>query len=82
MAKRLRREFEQTIGAEYAELLRLLNSLRPIAKRKLPSYDDRKRYFDRLVRGRTFAFVRRGQTGQARRAALALLETEAKRNRN
>jgi len=82
VAKRLRREFERTIGAEYAELLRLLNSLRGVAKRKLPSYDDRKRYFDRLVRGRTFAFVRRGQTGQARRAALALLETEAKRNRN
>jgi len=82
VAKRLRREFERTIGTKYAELLRLLNSLRPIAKRKLPSYDDRKRYFDRLVRGRTFAFIRRGKTAAARRVALALLETEAKRNNN
>lgn len=82
VAKRLRREFERTIGAEYAELLRLLNSLRGVAKRKLPSYDDRKRYFDRLVRGRTFAFVRRGNTVAARRAALSLLEAEAKRNSN
>ncbi|MDP3704211.1 MAG: bifunctional precorrin-2 dehydrogenase/sirohydrochlorin ferrochelatase [Candidatus Omnitrophota bacterium] len=82
VAKRLRREFERTIGTEYAELLRLLNSLRGLAKRKLPSYDDRKRYFDRLVRGRTFAFVRRGKTVAARRAALALLDAEAKRNRN
>ncbi|MBI4004005.1 MAG: bifunctional precorrin-2 dehydrogenase/sirohydrochlorin ferrochelatase [Candidatus Omnitrophica bacterium] len=82
VAKRLRREFERTIGAGYAELLRLLNSLRPIAKRKLPSYDDRKRYFDRLVRGRTFDFVRRGNTSAARRAALALLAAEAKRNSN
>ena len=82
VAKRLRREFERTIGAEYAELLRLLSSLRGVAKRKLPSYDDRKRYFDRLVRGRTFAFVRRGNKVAARRAALALLEAEARRNSN
>jgi siroheme synthase-like protein len=80
VAKRLRREFERTIGAEYAELLQLLKSLRPIAKRKLPSYHDRKRYFDRLIQGRTFAFVRRGKTTAARRTALALLEAEAKRN--
>ena len=82
VAKRLRREFERTIGAEYAKLLRLLHSLRGVAKRKLPSYHDRKRYFDRLVRGRTFAFVRRGKTAAARRTALALLESEAKRNSN
>src|SRR3989338_10133748 len=82
VAKRLRREVERTIGAEYAKLLRLLHSLRGVAKRKLPSYHDRKRYFDRLVRGRTFAFVRRGNTVAARRTALALLESEAKRNSN
>ena len=77
VAKRLRREFERTIGAEYAELLRLLNSLRPIAKRKLPSYDDRKRYFDHLVRGRVFELVRAGKTQTARREALAQLDSRS-----
>jgi siroheme synthase-like protein len=80
VAKRLRREFEQTIGSNYARLLRLLDSLRPIAKERLPSYNDRKRYFDMLVSGRVFEYVRAGRTAQARRMALALLDETTKRN--
>jgi len=82
VAKRLRREFARTIGTDYAELLRLLNSLRPIAKRKLPSYDDRKRYFDRLVRGRVFDLVRRGRSNDARKTALTLLDKQSNGSRN
>ena len=82
LAKRLRRELERTIGSDYARMLRLLRDLRGIAKQRLPSNNDRRRYFDQLVRGRTFAFVRQGKTVAARREALALLKTEAKRNRN
>ncbi len=82
VAKRLRREFERTIGAEYAELLRLLNSLRGVAKRKLPSYHDRKRYFDRLVQGRVFDLVRVGRCSDARKAALDLLGKYANGSRN
>lgn len=77
LAKRLRRELQQAIGSEYAPMMRLLTSLRGIAKRKLPGYQDRKRYFSRLVGGRVFELVRAGRTGQAKAAALALLERAA-----
>jgi len=73
VAKRLRRDVERTIGDDYAKLLRLLNSLRPAAKRRLPSYNDRKRYFDQLVRGTVFRLVRDGRVREARRKALSLL---------
>ena len=73
IAKRLRRELAGTIGAGYVPMLRLLRSLRGVAKRRLPSYRDRKRYFDQLVGGRVFALVRAGHVSQARRQALTLL---------
>ena len=81
VAKRLRRELERTIGTDYAQLLRLLEGLRPIAKRRMPSYADRKRYFSRLVAGRVFQLVRAGKTRQARREALALLARSATNGR-
>ena len=77
IAKRLRRELQQAIGAEYARMIRLLKGLRTVAKRRLPSYHDRKRYFDRLVQGRAFDLVRAGRTAAARREALALLDEQA-----
>ena len=77
IAKRLRRELEQTIGCAYVPMLRLLAGLRGVAKQKLPHYHDRKRYFDRLVGGRVFELVRSGNAAQARRQALSLLEAEA-----
>lgn len=80
LAKRLRRELARTIGSDYARMLRLLRDLRGIAKQRLPSSHDRKRYFDRLVQGQVFAFVRQGNTVGARREALALLKAAAKRN--
>ena len=80
LAKKLRRDLGRMIGSDYAQMLRLLRSLRPIAKQRLPGSNDRKRYFDQLVSGRVFAFVREGKMAAARRAALALLETEAKQN--
>jgi siroheme synthase-like protein len=80
VAKRLRRELSQMVGPTYARLVRLLDALRPIAKRRLPGYHDRKRYFDRLVGGRVFELVRQGKPAAARRAALTLLEHAAGRN--
>lgn len=77
LAKRLRRELGQAVGSAYAPMLRLLAGLRGVAKRTLPHYHDRKRYFDRLVDGRTFELVRSGKSAQAHRHALRLLETEA-----
>ncbi len=80
LAKKLRRDFERTIGSDYPRMLRLLRGLRPIAKQQLPSYDERKRYFDQLVRGRVFEYVRKGNTAAARREALTLLGAAARRN--
>ncbi len=77
VAKRLRQELARTIGAEYGRLLRLLNGLRGIAKRTLPRYDDRKRYFDALVRGRVFELVRSGHASRAREQAVRLLQDTA-----
>ena len=74
VAKRLRQELARTVGADYGRLLRVLNGLRGIAKRTLPRYDDRKRYFDELVRGRVFELVRRGRVSTARAQALHLLQ--------
>lgn len=78
LAKRLRSDLAQTLGADYARMLRLLKSLRASAKQRLPTYQDRKRYFDRLVAGRVFDLVRHGRTGAARREALALLARAAR----
>ncbi len=77
VAKRLRQELGRTIGAEYATLVRLLNGLRGVAKRTLPSYDDRKRYFDELVQGRVFELVRAGKLSAARQHAQHLLQEAA-----
>ena len=77
MAKKLRRELERAIGADYSKMLRLLRSLRGIAKRRLPSYNERKRYFDRLVHGKVFQLVRSGKTDAARREAFSLLSEAA-----
>ena len=82
IAKRLRQALEQTIGAEYVPMLRLLAQLRGAAKRALPSYQDRKRYFDQLAGGRVFALVRANRQQAAKREALALLKRYAARTRN
>ncbi len=63
---------------DYVPMLRLLRSLRGVAKRRLPKYGDRKRYFDHLVSGKVFRLVRAGRPSQARRAALEALAAEAK----
>lgn len=73
MARRLRDEVDRRLGPEYARLLRLLGGLRDVAKRRLPRYEDRKRYFDDLAQGRVFRLVQSGKTVAARRQALALL---------
>lgn len=73
LAKKLRRELGLRIGAEYGMMLGLLASLRGVAKKKLPNYNDRKRYFDALVSGRVFALARAGCLPAARKEALAFL---------
>ena len=77
VAKRLRQELERTLGSEYGRLLRFLRALREPAKVRLPRYQDRKRYFDRVVTGRIATLVRSNKLEAARRAALQLLKDAA-----
>ena len=80
LAKRVRRDVAELIGDNYARMLRLLRGLRAMAKRRLPTYQDRKRYFDGLIGGRVFALVKAGQVQAARREALQALSRSAGRN--
>lgn len=79
LAKRVRDDIRRIL-AGYAPMLGLLRSLRGAAKRAMPDYGDRKRYFDRLVRGRVLELMRAGRPQAARRAALSLLITRRASN--
>ena len=77
LAKLVRDDVGRILDA-YAPMLGLLRSLRGAAKRAMPNYGDRKRYFDRLVRGRALELMRTGRPGAAHREALALLKQSAR----
>jgi precorrin-2 dehydrogenase/sirohydrochlorin ferrochelatase len=49
LAQRVRREIAQVVGPEHARLARQLRELRPWAQRQLPTYEERRAYFERLV---------------------------------
>ena len=49
LAQRIRDEVARIVGPEYADLAHQLERLRPWAKRNLPTYEDRREYFQRLV---------------------------------
>ena len=51
LAKRMKREIGDTFGPAYAELAELLNDVRGWAKSTLPTYDDRKAFFEGIVNG-------------------------------
>lgn len=51
LAKRMKREIGAAVGPEYAELAALLDEVRPWAKEMLPTYDDRKVFFENIVNG-------------------------------
>ena len=51
LAKRMKREISELFGAEYARLAILLNDARGWAKGTLPTYQDRKAFFESIVNG-------------------------------
>jgi siroheme synthase-like protein len=51
LAKRMKREVAGLFGAEYAELAVMLNDVRGWAKGTLPTYQDRKAFFETIVNG-------------------------------
>ena len=51
LAKRMKREAAKAFGPEYAELAFMLDEIRDWAKRVLPTYDDRRDFFEAIVNG-------------------------------
>jgi precorrin-2 dehydrogenase / sirohydrochlorin ferrochelatase len=51
LAKRMKREIGDPYGDAYAELAELLNDARGWAKATLPTYDERKAFFEGIVNG-------------------------------
>jgi len=51
LAKRMKREIAEQFGEPYANLAILLNEARGWAKATLPTYQDRKEFFESIVNG-------------------------------
>ena len=51
LAKRMKREVAELFGEEYAQLAIMLNEVRGWAKGTLPTYQDRKAFFEGIVNG-------------------------------
>ena len=51
LAKRMKREIAELFGEPYAQLAVLLNDARGWAKATLPTYQDRKEFFESIVNG-------------------------------
>ena len=68
LAKRLKREISEQFGEPYARLAELLNEIRGWAKDTLPTYQDRKVFFEDLVNGEPdpVALLRDGRESDVR----------------
>ncbi|MGN6372706.1 MAG: precorrin-2 dehydrogenase/sirohydrochlorin ferrochelatase family protein [Solirubrobacteraceae bacterium] len=51
LAKRIKREIAESFGEQHARLAVLLNEARGWAKARLPTYQDRKQFFEEIVNG-------------------------------
>ena len=73
LAKRMKREIGDLFGEEYATLAIMLNDVRGWAKGTLPTYQDRKAFFEEIVNGEPdpIALLRAGDSG----AVLGLIES-------
>src|ERR671916_1609893 len=71
LAKRMKREISELFGDEYARLAVLLNDARGWAKATLPTYQDRKAFFEGIVNGEPdpVALLREGNEGAVRAGA-------------
>jgi precorrin-2 dehydrogenase len=52
LAKRLRSQIAELVRPEHAELAEELRALRPAVKERFPTYEERRDYFEELVRSR------------------------------
>jgi precorrin-2 dehydrogenase/sirohydrochlorin ferrochelatase len=81
LAKRMKREIANAYGEPYARLAVLLNDVRGWAKATLPTYQDRKEFFESIVNGEPdpVELVRAGNEAAARDLIAAAQETHAAR---
>ena len=81
LAKRMKREIGASVGPEYAELAALLDEVRDWAKQTLPTYNDRKDFFESIVTGDPdpIELLRAGDTGAVRALIDKTKEDAAKR---
>jgi precorrin-2 dehydrogenase/sirohydrochlorin ferrochelatase len=72
LAKRMKREIAEQFGADYARLAVILNDARGWAKATLPTFQERRAFFDSIVNGEPdpIALLRDGDE----HAVLALIE--------
>jgi len=68
LAKRMKREISELFGDEYATLAVILNDVRGWAKGTLPTYQDRKEFFESIVNGEPdpIALLRAGDVAAVR----------------
>src|SRR5680860_1835694 len=66
LAKRMKTEIAALYGADHARLAVILNQARGWAKQNLPTYEDRKRFFEGIVNGRPdpIELLREGREGE------------------
>ncbi len=77
LAKRMKREISELFGEEYARLAVMLNDARGWAKGTLPTYNDRKDFFEGIVNGAPdpIELIRGGEET----AVLAIIESAKER---
>jgi len=77
LAKRMKREVSELFGEEYARLAVILNDARGWAKGTLPTYQDRKEFFEGIVNGDPdpVGLIREGRESEL----LALIEAAKER---
>ena len=79
LAKRMKREIGELFGEDYARLAVLLNDARGWAKATLPTYQDRKEFFESIVNGDPdpIALLRGGDERAVRDLIAAAQQTHA-----
>ncbi|MGZ5321108.1 MAG: precorrin-2 dehydrogenase/sirohydrochlorin ferrochelatase family protein [Solirubrobacterales bacterium] len=79
LAKRMKREISEQFGPAYAELAVILNEVRGWAKGTLPTYNDRRDFFEEIVNGDPdpVELIREGRTGEVREIIEAAKERHA-----
>jgi siroheme synthase-like protein len=77
LAKRMKREIADTFGEPYARLAVMLNDVRGWAKGTLPTYQDRKQFFEGIVNGDPDPIVLLRESREP--AVLAIIESAKER---